>query len=414
MTQAISSKFRLDKDKFEGRLEHSYDDVLATYSELRKDLGISAEQKFQYMHNLFVGEALRFYRNNVAYTAVDLRQAKSMMKEEYNSVTRQNRCRAQLQKLRLVNVMRKEKVIIVVALEHICDEITKLSGHGPVECRMEAHKREYLHEAVIENPWATQCLATSKIEGWSFQKLYTALDAAYLHHEQTEAAKKRDGKRNDKNSDHFSSKPIGTYYEGQGICGRPRTPGSRSSAPHQPRPFVRDTKHQKMCFNCGEPGHFIRNCKRPHIIALIVADLVKKKGSNAKAILYELSCQSQDAIFPNQHEEEFAAMFRGDDVEGGNSENDENEDDDNNGHDGTNENDDQKEEDEDVYYDTLPKSLSECRGFLISRRKYAHEFQAKEFVSSLRKSRAKALTHLGDVAVLEKSRRFDINHPSII
>lgn len=349
VTQAISTKFRLDREKFEGKLEDSYDDVLETYSELCTDLGMSEEQKLQYMHNLFMGEALRFFRDNVAKSATDFEDANKLMREEYNSVTRQNRCRAQLQKLRLADIMRKGKIGTVAALEFMRNEITKLAGQGPAEYRLEAHKREYLQEAVIGNSWATQCLATCKIENWSFQKLYTALDAAYLHHEQSEAAKKRDGRKSDLEGQ-LSQKPIGTYYEGQGMYGRPRKPGSRSSAPYQPRPFVPGNK-KKLCFNCGEPGHFIRDCKKPQNIALTVAGMVNKKGSNTKAILYELSCQTQEAIFHNQNEEAFATMFGKDDVEGEDSDSYDTEDD-NTGHDGAEEEEDQGEED-DVYYDTL-------------------------------------------------------------
>lgn len=42
--QAISSKFRMAKDKFEGNLGESYDDVLATYSEICEDLDISPDK----------------------------------------------------------------------------------------------------------------------------------------------------------------------------------------------------------------------------------------------------------------------------------------------------------------------------------------------------------------------------------
>lgn len=310
VVQAISMKFRMTKDKFEGKLGQSYDDVMATYEELCEDLAVDDEKKFQYMHHLFSGEALRFYRDNVARVAETFEVANIMMKDEYNSLTRQNRCRAQLLKLRLAHVMKKEKLETVGALEFIRDAIAKNSDQGPIEYREEAHKREYLHEAVIGNPWATQCLATSKIEGWSFQKLYTALDAAYLHHEQSEAAKKRDGGRS-YDAEHFAPPAIGTYYEGQGIYGRPRKPGSRSSAPFVPGQPSKNVKGQRLCFNCGEPGHYIRECKKPHNIALTVASMVNKKGSNAKKILYELSCQTEEAIFASHREEAFATMFGG-------------------------------------------------------------------------------------------------------
>lgn len=249
-------------------------------------------------------------------------EADILMKEEYNSLTRQNRCRAQLQKLRLAHVIRKEKIDTVAALEHIRDTITKLASQGPQEYRQEAHKREYLHEAVLGNPWATQCLATCKIENWSFQKLYTTLDAAFLHHEQSEIARKRDIKWSE-GADHFSAKPIGTYYEGQGVYGRPRKPGSRSSAPFVPGQSSRtrgsSSTGRRLCYNCGEPGHYIPECTKPQNIALTVASMVKKDGKNVKKILYELSCQSQEAIFPNQHDQAYATMFGesvGRDVEG--------------------------------------------------------------------------------------------------
>lgn len=169
-----------------------------------------------------------------------------------------------------------------------------------------------------------------------------------LHHEQSEAAKKRDGRKNDLDSQ-ISEKPIGTYYEGQGIYGRLRNPRSKSSAPFQPRPFVPGTK-KRLCFNCGEPGHFIRDCKKPQNIALAVAGMVNRKGSNAKAILYELSCQTQNAIFPNQHEEAFATMFGKDDVEGEESGSDD-DNDDITDHDGKFGEEEQREDE--VYYDTL-------------------------------------------------------------
>lgn len=343
--QAISSKFRQDKDKFEGKLGESYDDILATYSELCNDLDITPGKKFQYMHHLFRGEALRYYRNHVAKVAHDFGEADNLMQQEYNSLTRQNRCRSQLQKLRIANVMKKEKMDTVAALELIRDTITKLADQGPKEYREEAHKREYLQEAVIGNPWATHCLSTSKIESWTFQKLYTALDAAYLHHEQSETARKRDG-RGSEGTD-YSSKPIGTYYEGQGMYGRPRKPGSKSSAPFEPRNMLRGTKGPRLCFNCGQPGHYIRQCKKPQNIALTVASMVKKDGRNAKQILYELSCQSQDAIFSKQEDEAFATMF------GDNEDEDTSHEGSDNSDDSVSDKDDDQEDDSEVYHDTL-------------------------------------------------------------
>lgn len=145
---------------------------------------------------------------------------------------------------------------------------------------------------------------------------------------------------------------MGTFYEGQSIYGRPRKPGSKSSAPYQPGTFTRGAK-KKLCYNCGEPGHYIRDCKKPQNIALTVANMANKKGSNAKAILYELSCQSQEAIFSNQQEEAFATMFEEHHVEGENAVVDDESDDVSGGNSS-----DEEEGEEDVYFDAVsPEDL---------------------------------------------------------
>lgn len=154
-------------------------------------------------------------------------------------MTRQNRCRNQLQKQRLANVMKQQKLETVDALQYIRDQITKLAGQGPVEYHLEAHRREYLHNAVLGKPWAFQSLTSAVDENWTFQELSALLDGAFLHYEiSEEAAKKESGFQRQQNNSSRESFNFGgrdqngggTFFEGQGTYGRPRKPGSRSSA----------------------------------------------------------------------------------------------------------------------------------------------------------------------------------------
>lgn len=85
--------------------------------------------------------------------------------------------------------MRKENLDTVGGVECIRDAITKLSGQGPLEYRKEAHRKEYLYECVLGNPWASNSISLATEENWSFQKLYSSFDAACLLHERSETAR---------------------------------------------------------------------------------------------------------------------------------------------------------------------------------------------------------------------------------
>lgn len=211
------------------------------------------------------------------------------MKTEYNSITRQNRCRQELLKLNLSRVMKKEKLETLQALEFIRDKITNIAEQGPQAYRLEAHRCEYLQNAVLGCPWATNSLATAEKEQWTFQNLYSALDSAWLLHEETEEAR---------HADDGDSKPVtlpkGIFYESQATYGRPRKQGSKSSAPDKRRPtgFKRDYRTQRSiqfkhgCFNCGEEGHYNKG-KSPKRVMNTVASALNTRPMHQ--VLYELS-----------------------------------------------------------------------------------------------------------------------------
>ena len=59
----------------------------------------------KYFHNVFDGEAKRFFRSNVVNHANTFENACQLMQNEFNSITRQNRVRKLLQNLCLTQVM---------------------------------------------------------------------------------------------------------------------------------------------------------------------------------------------------------------------------------------------------------------------------------------------------------------------
>jgi hypothetical protein len=105
-----------------------------------------------------------------------------MMKEEFNSLTRQNRVRKNLQKLIISTVVENIRSSVTEALEELRGHITKLTPQGPRTHRSVQGKLEYLYKAVLSATWAKSALSRSQSASppLTFQTLNAAIDAAWL------------------------------------------------------------------------------------------------------------------------------------------------------------------------------------------------------------------------------------------
>ena len=162
------------------------------------------------------------------------------MQDEYNSIIRQNRIGKYLQSLRIQSLVHAKKLNTAEALEVLREIITRFAPQGPRTHCSEEDKVEYLCKDVVGAPCAKSALASSQStsNSWDFQHLYTALDAACLQDKE-----EQEGRRKDLNiGQSLLHKEIKSsskytpdlYYEGQKYYGRPKKPGSRSSAPFRP------------------------------------------------------------------------------------------------------------------------------------------------------------------------------------
>eukprot|EP00171_Calliarthron_tuberculosum_P003182 IDg3182t1 len=106
-------------------------------------------------------------------------EAIRMIDNEYNSIVRQNRVKNHLAGLRLSKYT-SEGLDDLLSLEKVYKLITKLSPQVPMSHRSEAHKIEFLRNATVGYPWATEPLSRVATHGLSFQQLYSELEAA-LH-----------------------------------------------------------------------------------------------------------------------------------------------------------------------------------------------------------------------------------------
>ena len=68
-----------------------------------RDLCFATSERLQYLHNLFHGEALRFYNGNVVGRAHQFPEALQLMKEQLNSASKQQQVKEKLSEFSYVN-----------------------------------------------------------------------------------------------------------------------------------------------------------------------------------------------------------------------------------------------------------------------------------------------------------------------
>jgi hypothetical protein len=185
------------------------------------------------MHHVLNGESKRFYREKILSSCATFAGANSMMQEEFNSLTRQNRVRKHLEKLRFSTIVGNRRCTVTEALEELREIITKLTPRGPRTHRSEEDKMKYLYKAVVGATWDKSALSSSQSASppWNFQTLYAALDAAWLQEQEEVEARQFDGKVHGRSETTVVKQIPGLYFQGQGMYGRPKAPGYLSSAP---------------------------------------------------------------------------------------------------------------------------------------------------------------------------------------
>lgn len=149
ITTAMISKFKQNGNKLEGKLGDSLYDAMAAHLELSNDLGLRRDQKTDYLHHLFWAESKskRFYRAYVVGNQGTFAEACAAMESEFNSLTRQNRCRTLRMKITLPHAMMTEKLTTTEAPEFISNKMTNLAGQAPEQYREEIYRQEYMYNA---------------------------------------------------------------------------------------------------------------------------------------------------------------------------------------------------------------------------------------------------------------------------
>lgn len=158
LAHSISQKFKTPMDHFHGKTGEDITEFFKMYDIASVDYQLSYELKFQFLHNLFDGEARRFYLDKIAPFNSIYTEVKKKMIDQYNNSTTQNRMRQYLQNLKLSTIMEKESCDVTTGIEKLRDTVNKYTPLGPESHRTDSSKIEYIYDAVVEHEWASSAL----------------------------------------------------------------------------------------------------------------------------------------------------------------------------------------------------------------------------------------------------------------
>jgi hypothetical protein len=291
-----------------------------------EDYELTPEQRLRCLHNVFAGEALRYFNLHVEGNHSLFSTAVAAMEAEFNSTTRQMRAKIFLKEIRLTEIQASERLTTADALDRLREIITTMLPQCSKTHRDEAHKVEFLYLAVVGSPWASSPLSRAAACNSDFQTLFTDLHAAlHQHHEETTARKNETIHTRVKSFSHSGgtssfaaeTNPPQLYFQGKGRYANARQPGSKSSAPAHSSAHATGTTtpgkngvdrfgNIKRCFNCKDPNHILP-CPHPRQCTTAAAEMIRKNPAHTRRIFLEF-IEQVEAMESVDHED-YAKMF---------------------------------------------------------------------------------------------------------
>lgn len=291
----VAMRLRDNEKKFSGELGDSWMEFVDEYLQMSRDYNLSPAQKLQYLHNLLRGYAKRFYLDKVDGYATSFQQAVQMLELEYNSAVRQTRVKNYLNSLRITSFT-AEGTEVSAALSNLYKAIIKLSRQAPRSHQGDAHKVEFLRNAVVGMPWSSEPLSRVATHSLTFQQLYAELEAALQLDKESKLATLRDQVQIQRKVA-IPEETLGIHYIGQGrYLNNPGTFRGRKpvkSARFNQRPTSSYSGEQRSrkspfdpltvlgCFNCGG-NHLIKDCRKPLNVAKSAAGKLEYYARKAK------------------------------------------------------------------------------------------------------------------------------------
>ena len=296
----IAMRFKDEKSKFSCSIGQFFQDYISDYLQAGRDYDLSPTQKLQSMHNIFTGDAKRYYCDRVAGYASGFIQAVDMIKDEYNSPVRQDRCKNCFSAMRVARFV-KDGVEVSEAPGKVYMAITKLGPQVSQSRRGESHRVEFLRTALIVYDWAVELLSRIATRLISFQQLYGELESALHLSKEIEAALIRDQVAGFAT---VKEEVPGIMYQSEGrYLDRHNSLSTRNWNSNQRQDARTKGRTDPLIlmgyFNFEDPHHVLSDCKKPVNLARATKNRLeyyskKRQTQNATPqVLYELCSQLQ-------------------------------------------------------------------------------------------------------------------------
>jgi Zinc knuckle len=294
---SVAQRFT-DERKYDGSPSSDLTAVIARYNDCRADYSLTDTEMRRFAHNLFSGDAKRFYDTDLSIRrtptidgVVQAMTSHFIHASQRNAVTAELRAQSIAKELKSVPDTKE-------ALVAIYRRIEKLNPMCSPEFVGDRHKGSFLRHAVLSEAWARcvlrACAQYTASQNMTFATLYQLLNSAIVQQQEIDEARLQAMQHQ---HDISYVDPKDSFYGGRfanripSSKSRPSFRGGARRSFHTSRP--RD-KSSVQCFKCSTRGHFANECPTKRDMSMIdaVRARVKRYGGDPQAVaetLYEVA-----------------------------------------------------------------------------------------------------------------------------
>jgi hypothetical protein len=147
------------------------------------DYSIPPRERVQLFHHVSRDRAYQYYHSHVLTHATVIAEAHKLMEDQFCFAASQHSTKTLLDVLDISLISMEKKLSKKESLNHIYEEIDRLSSQCPPEFRSDANRVEFLKKAVRDEQWALSTQESHMTTFMNFTTLHTRLSSAIGLHE---------------------------------------------------------------------------------------------------------------------------------------------------------------------------------------------------------------------------------------